>query len=69
MSDQEFIVRIPARIERKKYHIMKFNASMNVDVGKWSQVNIYIGQFKNYFEQVFTGCIIHFWHSSIFIAL
>ena len=40
MSDQEFIVRIPARIERKKYHIMKFNASMKVDVGKWSQVNI-----------------------------
>ena len=40
MSDQEFIVRIPARIERKKYHIMKFNASMNVDVGKWNQVNI-----------------------------
>ena len=39
MTEQEFTVRIPPRNEKKNYHIMKFNASMNVDVGKWSQVS------------------------------
>ena len=39
MSEQEFTVRIPPRNEKKNYHIMKFNASMNVDVGKWTQVS------------------------------
>ena len=38
MSEQEFTVRIPARNEKKNYHIMKFNANLKVDVGKWSQV-------------------------------
>ena len=38
MSEQEFTVRIPPRNEKKNYHIMKFNANLNVDVGKWSQV-------------------------------
>ena len=38
MTEQEFTVRIPPRNEKKNYHIMKFNASMNVDVGKWTQV-------------------------------
>jgi len=40
MTEQEFTVRIPARNEKKNYHIMKFNASMNVDVGKWNQVRM-----------------------------
>ena len=38
MSEQEFTVRIPPRNEKKNYHIMKFNANLKVDVGKWSQV-------------------------------
>lgn len=40
MSEQEFTVRIPARNEKKNYHIMKFNANLKVDVGKWSQVRM-----------------------------
>ena len=37
-QEQEFMVRIPARNERKNYHMMKFNASLNVDTSKWTQV-------------------------------
>jgi len=40
MSEQEFTVRIPPRNEKKNYHIMKFNANLKVDVGKWSQVRM-----------------------------
>ena len=40
MSEQEFTVRIPPRNEKKNYHIMKFNANLKVDVGKWNQVSI-----------------------------
>ena len=28
------------RNERKKYHVMKFNASLNIDFSKWTQVTI-----------------------------
>ena len=49
MTEQEFTVRIPPRNEKKNYHIMKFNASMNVDVGKWSQVSTTkIEEFPSY---------------------
>lgn len=34
---QEYKVRIPSRNKRKSFHIMKFNASMNVDPQKWKQ--------------------------------
>jgi hypothetical protein len=37
-QEQEFTVRIPARNERKSYHMMKFNASLNIDTSKWTQV-------------------------------
>ena len=40
MGDQEFTVRIPPRDKKKNYHIMKFNANLKVDAGKWSQVSI-----------------------------
>ena len=40
MGDQEFTVRIPPRDKKKNYHIMKFNANLKVDAGKWSQVRI-----------------------------
>ena len=40
MGDQEFTVRIPPRNEKKNYHIMKFNANLKVDAGKWTQVRI-----------------------------
>ena len=43
MYEQEFTVRIPPRNEKKNYHIMKFNANMNVDVGKWTQVSKTVG--------------------------
>ena len=48
MSEQEFTVRIPARNEKKNYHIMKFNANLKVDVGKWSQVQF----MDNYISRV-----------------
>lgn len=37
---QEFNVRMPVRNAKKKYHIMKFNASLNIDPTKWSQVRM-----------------------------
>lgn len=37
---QEFVVRIPPRNQNKSYHVMKFNANMKVDVGKWTQVRM-----------------------------
>lgn len=45
-QDQEFMVRIPPRNEQKKYHIMKFNASLNIDPAKWTQVEPYYAKFN-----------------------
>jgi len=39
-QEQEFTVRVPPRDERRKYHVMKFNASLNIDFGKWSQARM-----------------------------
>ena len=39
-GEQEFVVRIPAKNEKKNYHIMKFNQSLNIDTAKWSQVRM-----------------------------
>jgi len=39
-AEQEFVVRVPNREENKKYHVMKFNASLNVDFSKWTQVRM-----------------------------
>ena len=36
MAEQEFIVRVPPRDENKKYHVMKFRASLNQDFSKWT---------------------------------
>ena len=41
--DQEFQVRIPARSDKKNYHVMKFNQSLNMDTAKWTQVRILPG--------------------------
>jgi len=40
MSEQEFTVRIPQRNEQKKFYVMKFNASLGIDVSKWNQVRM-----------------------------
>ena len=34
--EQEFVVRVPQREENKKYHVMKFRASINQDFSKWT---------------------------------
>ena len=39
-SEQEFTVRVPNREENKKFHVMKFNASLNVDFSKWTQARM-----------------------------
>lgn len=39
-QEQEFTVRVPPRNERKKYHVMKFNASLNIDFSKWTQARM-----------------------------
>ena len=39
-QEQEFTVRVPARDEMKKYHVMKFNASLNIDFSKWTQARM-----------------------------
>ena len=51
MGDQEFTVRIPPRNEKKNYHIMKFNANLKVDAGKWTQVRV--SQFSQGFILTF----------------
>ena len=39
-AEQEFTVRVPSREENKKFHVMKFNASLNVDFSKWTQARM-----------------------------
>ena len=39
-AEQEFTVRVPSRDEAKKFHIMKFNKSLNVDFSKWQQARM-----------------------------
>ena len=39
-AEQEFSVRVPSREETKKFHVMKFNASLNVDFSKWTQARM-----------------------------
>ena len=34
--EQEFVVRVPQREENRKYHGMKFRASLNQDFSKWT---------------------------------
>lgn len=36
---QEFSIRVPKNVE-KKYHVMRFNATLDVDFEKWSQVKM-----------------------------
>jgi len=35
-SEQEFVVRVPPRDEKKKFHVMKFRSSLNQDFEKWT---------------------------------
>ena len=35
VEEQEFVVRVPQREENRKYHVMKFRASLNQDFSKW----------------------------------
>jgi len=38
--EQEFVVRVPPRDDNKRFHVMKFNASNNVDFSKWTQARM-----------------------------
>lgn len=38
-SVQEFKIRVPKNV-KKKYHVMRFNATLNVDFAKWSHVKM-----------------------------
>eukprot|EP00095_Tigriopus_kingsejongensis_P006246 snap_masked-scaffold1159_size58420-processed-gene-0.4 protein:Tk06246 transcript:snap_masked-scaffold1159_size58420-processed-gene-0.4-mRNA-1 annotation:"general transcription factor iif subunit 1 isoform x1" len=37
---QEFTIKLPTRNERKKFHILKYNASLKIDPTNWSQVRM-----------------------------
>jgi len=39
-QEQEFTVRVPPRDDKRKYHVMKFNASLNIDFSQWSQARM-----------------------------
>jgi len=39
-QEQEFTVRVPPRDDKKKFHVMKFNASLNIDFSKWTQARM-----------------------------
>lgn len=36
---QEFVIRVPKNI-RKKHHVMRFNATLNVDFSQWRMVKM-----------------------------
>ncbi|VVD00910.1 unnamed protein product [Leptidea sinapis] len=38
-SVQEFKIRVPKNV-KKKYHVMRFNATLNVDFAKWTHVKM-----------------------------
>jgi len=38
--EQEFVVRVPPRDDTKKFHVMKFNASLNQEFGKWTNARM-----------------------------
>jgi len=39
-QEQEFVVRVPNSTENKSFHVMKYNASNNIDFSTWSQVRM-----------------------------
>ncbi|GBP13050.1 General transcription factor IIF subunit 1 [Eumeta japonica] len=52
---QEFKIRVPKNV-KKKYHVMRFNATLNVDFAKWSNVKMErennIKEFKGMDEEM-----------------
>lgn len=36
---QEFSIRVPKNVQ-KRYHVMRFNATLDVDFAKWTQVKM-----------------------------
>jgi len=38
--EQEFVVRVPPREDSKKFHVMKFNASYNQEISKWTNARM-----------------------------
>ena len=38
-SVQEFSIRVPKQVQ-KRYHVMRFNATLDVDFSKWTQVKM-----------------------------
>lgn len=38
-SVQEFTIRVPKNV-KKKHHVMRFNATLNVDFSKWAHVKM-----------------------------
>lgn len=54
-SVQEFKIRVPKNV-KKKYHVMRFNATLNVDFAKWTNVKMErennIKEFKGIEEEM-----------------
>ncbi|CAG9782689.1 unnamed protein product [Diatraea saccharalis] len=54
-SVQEFKIRVPKNV-KKKYHVMRFNATLNVDFAKWTHVKMErennIKEFKGIEEEM-----------------
>lgn len=52
---QEFKIRVPKNV-KKKYHVMRFNATLNVDFAKWTHVKMErennIKEFKGIEEEM-----------------
>lgn len=36
---REYSIRVPKN-SKKRYHVMRFNGNLEVDIGKWSQVKM-----------------------------
>ena len=39
-TESEFVVRVPPRDDSKKFHVMKFNASYNQEMSKWTNARM-----------------------------
>ncbi|XP_073961998.1 transcription factor IIFalpha [Choristoneura fumiferana] len=54
-ANQEFKIRVPKNV-KKKHHVMRFNATLNVDFAKWTQVKMErennIKEFKGIDEEM-----------------
>ena len=60
--EQELVVRVLQREENKKYHVMKFRASINQDFIKWTGSRMVRENNQKIVQsKVSSRCVLHYW--------